>query len=99
VIALNMVLHPPTRLQIAGVLAKVSEAEFAKLREITGVADSVLSKHLSAMADAGLVSLRKAKLGGRQRTWAVLTRSGRKAFIAHVAALQALANPSSIAAE
>ena len=97
--ALNMVLHPPTRLQIAGVLTKVSEAEFAKLREITGVADSVLSKHLSALADAGFVSLRKATLGGRQRTWAMLTRAGRKAFIAHVAALQALANPLSIAAE
>ena len=99
VLALDMVLHPPTRLQIAGILAKVSEAEFAKLREITGVADSVLSKHLSAMADAGHVSLRKAPLAGRQRTWATLTRSGRKAFIAHVAALQALASPLNIAAE
>ncbi|MFM5886489.1 MAG: transcriptional regulator [Novosphingobium sp.] len=89
--ALDMVLHPPTRLQIAAVLAKVSEAEFSKLRELTGVADSVMSKHLSALADAGYVSLRKAALDGRQRTWASLTAGGRRAFDGHLAALQALA--------
>jgi DNA-binding MarR family transcriptional regulator len=84
------VLHPPARLQIAAVLAKVSDAEFARLREITGVSDSVLSKHLAALAEAGHIALRKAAADGRQRTWASLTGSGRKAFKAHVAALEAL---------
>ena len=86
-----MVLHPPARLQIAAVLANVSEAEFARLKDVTGVADSVLSKHLAALAEAGHISLRKAARDGRQRTWAALTASGRKAFAAHVAALQELA--------
>ena len=86
----DAVLHPPARLQIAAVLAQVDEAEFARLREITGVSDSVLSKHLAALAEAGHIKLRKAAAGGRQRTWASLTRSGRKAFKAHVAALEAL---------
>lgn len=90
--ALDMVLHPPVRLQIAAVLVKVTEAEFSKLREITGVADSVMSKHLSAMVDAGYVSLKKAALDGRQRTWAALTAKGKHAFEGHVAALQALAS-------
>lgn len=90
--ALDMVLHPPARLQIAAVLAKVSEAEFARLRAITGVADSVLSKHLSALVEAGYVTLRKAPNGGRQRTWAALTGAGSRAFDGHLAALQALAS-------
>lgn len=90
--ALDMVLHPPTRLQIAAVLAKVDEAEFAKLREITGVADSVMSKHLSALVDAGYVTLKKAALDGRQRTWASLTAKGKRAFAGHLAALQQLAS-------
>ena len=81
----------PVRLQIGAVLAQAQDAEFAKLREITGVADSVLSKHLSALADAGFVKLSKAALDGRQRTWASFTRAGSKAFAAHVAALQRLA--------
>ena len=89
--ALDMVLHPPARLQIAAVLANVSEAEFARLKDVTGVADSVLSKHLAALAEAGHISLRKAARDGRQRTWAALTATGRKAFAAHVAALQELA--------
>lgn len=89
---LDMILHPPARLQIAALLAKVSDMEFAKLREIVKVSDSVLSKHLSALADAGYVNLEKTPLDGRQRTWASLTPSGRKAFANHVAMLQALAS-------
>lgn len=87
---LDPALHAPLRLQIAAVLAKVSEAEFARLREVTEVSDSVLSKHLAALAEAGHVSLRKAALDGRQRTWATLTASGRIAFRDHLAALHAL---------
>ena len=87
---LDPALHAPLRLQIAAVLAKVSEAEFARLREVTEVSDSVLSKHLSALAEAGHVRLRKAALDGRQRTWAALTASGRTAFRDHLAALRAL---------
>jgi len=83
--------HQPVRLQVAAVLANVSEAEFAKLREMAGVADSVMSKHLSALSEAGYVAVRKNALDGRQRTWASLTRAGRAAFQGHVAALQRLA--------
>lgn len=88
--AIDPTLHAPARLQIAAVLAKVSEAEFATLREIVDVSDSVMSKHLSALAEAGYVRLRKAPLDGRQRTWASLTGQGRKAFAAHMAALHEL---------
>ncbi len=73
------------------VLAGVSDAEFALLRQTTGVSDSVLSKHLSALQEPGYVKLRKAAQDGRQRTWASLTREGRRAFVAHVKALEALA--------
>jgi DNA-binding MarR family transcriptional regulator len=87
----DAVLHPPTRLQIAAVLAQAQDAEFALLKEITGASDSVMSKHLSALAEAGYVNLRKANSGGRQRTWASLTSSGRSAFRRHVKALETLA--------
>lgn len=86
----DAVLHPPARLQIAAVLANVDDADFARLRTITGTSDSVMSKHLSALADAGYVKLRKAASDGRQRTWVSLSKAGRKAFTGHVAALEAL---------
>lgn len=88
--AIDTVLHAPARLQIAAVLARVEEVEFATLRDITDVSDSVLSKHLSALGDAGYIALRKAPQDGRQRTWAAFTPKGAKAFKAHMAALHAL---------
>ncbi len=87
----DAVIHPPVRLQIMAVLTEVQDAEFALLRQTTGVSDSVLSKHLGALVDAGYVGLRKSPSDGRVRTWAAATRAGRKAFAAHVAALTALA--------
>jgi DNA-binding MarR family transcriptional regulator len=84
------VIHAPARLQIMAVLAGVQDAEFALLRDTVQVSDSVLSKHLSQLAEAGYVKLKKAAQDGRQRTWASLTREGRRAFTAHVKALQAL---------
>ncbi|MEG3145761.1 transcriptional regulator [Sphingomonas sp. RT2P30] len=85
------VIHAPARLQIMAVLAGVQDAEFAMLRTTADVSDSVLSKHLAALNEAGYVRLRKAALDGRQRTWVSLTRAGRTAFRDHVAALTALA--------
>ncbi|MEH3158012.1 MAG: transcriptional regulator [Sphingomonas taxi] len=87
----DAVIHPPARLQIMAVLTNVQDAEFALLRTTTQVSDSVLSKHLAALVEAGYVALRKAPSDGRSRTWASATQSGRKAFAAHVAALTALA--------
>ncbi|URW75434.1 transcriptional regulator [Sphingomonas donggukensis] len=95
---LEPLLHPPLRLQIAAILAQVSDMEFATLRDLTKVSDSVLSKHLSALIDGGLVEVRKAARDGRQRTWAALTRPGRKVYDRHLAALHALVAASAKAA-
>lgn len=81
-------LQAPARLQVMAVLAQVQEAEFARLKEVTATSDSVMSKHLAALAEAGFISLRKAALDGRQRTWASLTRAGRRIFDDHVTALR-----------
>ena len=86
------VLHPPARLQIAAVLAKVDDVEFAVIKDLVEVSDSVLSKHLAALNQAGYVRLEKAKRDGRQRTWASFTTKGRNAFASHVRALQILAS-------
>lgn len=96
---IDMLLHAPARLQIAALLAKVTEMEFAKLRELVKVSDSVLSKHLAALSDAGYVALRKAAEGGRQRTWASLTRAGTRALDRHVAALRVIVADLPAAAE
>jgi len=81
-------LQAPARLQIVALLSHVQDAEFTRLKDVTGCSDSVMSKHLAALAEAGLVGLRKAASAGRSRTWVSLTRLGRTTFDAHVAALR-----------
>ena len=97
--ALDPLIHAPARLQIMAFLAGVNEAEFATLREAAEVSDSVLSKHLAQLQDGGYVSMRKASLGGRQRSWLSLTRTGRRAFATYVKALESLARVAQRAAE
>ena len=83
------VVHAPQRLRILAMLDAISgDVEFAALRDALGVADSVVSKHLKVLAEAGYVSLRKAANIGRQRTWVRLTARGSDAYAAHVAALR-----------
>ncbi|MBB3034930.1 transcriptional regulator [Alteriqipengyuania lutimaris] len=88
---IDLTLHAPARLQIAAMLARADEVEFATIREVTQVSDSVLSKHLTALSEAGYVKIVKAPRDGRQRTWASLTRTGRSAFASHMNALRELA--------
>jgi DNA-binding MarR family transcriptional regulator len=85
------IIHAPNRLRICSMLSAMNEVEFAALREALGVSDSVLSKQLRALEDAGYLSVRKSPLDGRTRTWAALTPEGKDAFNGHVAELRRLA--------
>jgi DNA-binding MarR family transcriptional regulator len=87
---LDPLIHAPARLQVLATLSAVSEAEFATLRDVLDVSDSVLSKHISALADAGYVRSRKGVQAGRRTTWIALTGVGREALRSHVAALRRL---------
>ena len=97
--ALDPLIHAPARLQICALLSAVQEAEFAVLREETGVSDSVLSKHIRQLEEARYVKVRKAAFAGRQRTWLALTRAGRIAFAAHMRELTRLVASARLAAE
>jgi len=91
---LNTVIHAPNRLRICALLTPLQEAEFQVLRDELGVSDSVLSKHLKQLEEAGYVAFRKGAVNGRQRMWAGLTKSGRDAFSGHVMALNQLVRVS-----
>jgi len=97
--ALDPVIHAPLRLQVCALLSATDEAEYALVREETGVSESVLSKHVRNLADAGYVAIRKAVFDSRQRTWLSLTAAGRRAFAAHMRALAALVEAAERAAE
>ena len=87
---LDPLIHAPARLQVVTTLSAVSEAEFVTLRTALDVSDSVLSKHISTLAEAGYVRSRKSVRAGRRTTWVTLTPAGRRALREHVAALREL---------
>ena len=97
--ALDPVIHAPIRLQACAMLAAAQTVDFATVREMLDVSESVLSKHVKTLEEAGYVAIRKATSDARQRTWLALTPEGRKAFAAHAAALRALVGGASQAAE
>ena len=84
----DAVVHAPPRLQICGLLAAVDSMEFAAVRDAVGVSDSVLSKHVKQLEEAGYVTVHKATRASRMRTNLSLTAAGRQAFDAHVAELR-----------
>lgn len=84
------VVHAPNRLKICAFLDASSSAEFSVLRDVLGVADSVLSKHLKVLQDAGYLTVSKPTGRGRVKTWVQLTPAGRRAYAGHVAALKTL---------
>ena len=84
----DSVVHPPPRLQVCGLLAAADSMDFATVRDAIGVSDSVLSKHVKQLEEAGYVAVGKATIASRQRTSLSLTKQGRAAFAAHVAELR-----------
>lgn len=89
------VIHAPLRLQICALLSQTLYVEFQVVRDELGVSDSVLSKHLKQLDEAGYVRQHAMSKNGRQRISLALTGAGKKAFAAHVATLQALASLAS----
>src|SRR5579859_2103381 len=81
-------IHAPARLRICATLDPVREIEFGTLLTLLDLSKSVLSKHLSVLADAGYVTQRRAVRDTRQRVWVRLTDTGRTAYQGHVAALR-----------
>jgi DNA-binding MarR family transcriptional regulator len=86
-------IHAPNRLRICALLDAAGEAEFALVQRQLDVSASVLSKHVTVLMEAGYVEQRKAVRDTRQRVWLRLTRVGREAYRAHLAALRAIVGP------
>jgi DNA-binding MarR family transcriptional regulator len=81
----------PVRFSIVAMLAAASKIEFSFVRDQLEVSDSMLSKQVSALEQAGYVKVDKGFIGKRARTWLSITRAGRKTFERHMAALRSIA--------
>lgn len=84
-------LGHPVRFSIVALLAAADRAEFGFVRDHVEVSDSVLSKQIGSLEEAGYVKVHKGFVGKRPRTWISLTSSGRRMYERHLAALREIA--------
>lgn len=88
---LDPVIHPIQRLRICALLEPVTEEQFGAVRDLLGISDSALSKHVLVLVEAGYLEPTRAGSAGRRRVWLRLTPGGRMAFRRHIAALHSIA--------
>jgi DNA-binding transcriptional ArsR family regulator len=86
---LDDTVHQRHRLGILTITAE-ARAEFGYLQEALGLTPGNLSRHLAVLAEAGLIMVDKGYAGRRPRTWVRITRQGRAALAAELAALTEL---------
>lgn len=88
--AFDELIHAPLRLRICAMLSPVRWLSFSDIRDSLEISDSVLSKHLSALTEAGYVEVSRVRADSRSRRQVTLTKPGRTALRGHLAALQAI---------
>jgi DNA-binding MarR family transcriptional regulator len=93
---LDDLLAHPVRFSIVALLAAASKVEFSFVRDHVEVTDSMLSKQMSALEQAGYIKVDKGFVGKRARTWLSLSREGRRTFERHLAALGEIAHGDGI---
>jgi DNA-binding MarR family transcriptional regulator len=89
---LDDLLLNPVRFSILALLHHVNGADFSVVRDEVEISDSLLSKQVSILAEAGYVEVQKSIVGKRPNTRLELTLRGRETFAEHVAVLHAIVN-------
>ncbi|GGK92484.1 DNA-binding MarR family transcriptional regulator [Curtobacterium luteum] len=90
---LDDLLQNPVRFSVVAALDRAGTLGFREVRDAVEVTDSALSKQVSALEAAGYVAVSKGFVGKTPRTSLTLTRAGRAAWRAHLAALREIAGP------
>jgi DNA-binding HxlR family transcriptional regulator len=86
---LDRVIHEKARLGLMTSLITHPEGlAFADLRQLCGLTDGNLSRHLQVLQEAGLVKVTKGYEGNRPHTSCRLTKSGRRRFLEYLAVLE-----------
>lgn len=70
-------------------LAAADSVEFRYLRDLLEVSDSLLSKHINTLEQAGYIAVRKG-YERKRRTWLSLTPHGRRAYQRYLATLSSI---------
>src|SRR3974390_2024179 len=96
---LDRVIHEKARLGVmTPVRAHPKGLAFADLKQLCGLTDGNLSRHLQVLQEAGLVEVTKGYEGNRPHTSCRLTKAGRRRFLDYLAVLEGLVRDAAKAA-
>ena len=96
---LDRVIHEKARLGVlTSLMAHPKGLAFADLKQLCGLTDGNLSRHLQVLHDAGLVAVRKGFEGNRPHTTCRLTAVGRKRFLEYLSVLEQVVRDAAKAA-
>ena len=88
---LDRVMHEKARLGLlSSLVAHPHGLAFSDLKQLCGLTDGNLSRHLQVLEEAGLVEIQKSFEGNRPLTHCRLTRGGRRRFLDYLALLEQL---------
>lgn len=95
---LDRIFHEKARLGIASSLVGHRDGlGFSELKALCGLTDGNLSRHLTALEEAGFVSLEKGYEGKRPHTRCRLTPLGQARFADYLAALEQVLRQATLA--
>ena len=96
---LDRVIHEKARLGLlTSLIARPKGLAFADLKQLCGLTDGNLSRHLQVLQEAGLVEIRKGYEGNRPQTTCGLTAAGRRRFLDYLAVLERVVRDAAEAA-
>jgi len=88
---LDRIIHEKARLGLlTSLMTHPKGLAFADLKQLCGLTDGNLSRHLQVLQEAGLVDVTKGYEGNRPHTTCRLTKAGRKRFLDYLAVLEQL---------
>ena len=97
---LDRVIHEKARLGVlTSLMAHPKGLAFADLKQLCGLTDGNLSRHLQVLQDAGLVRIHKGYEGNRPHTTCRLTAAGRKRFLEYLSVLEQVVRDAAKAAD
>lgn len=97
---LDRVIHEKARLGVlTSLVAHPRGLAFGDLKQLCGLTDGNLSRHLQVLHEAGLVAIEKGYEANRPHTVCRLTPAGRRRFLDYLAVLEQIVRDAADAVE
>ena len=97
---LDRVIHEKARLSVlTSLIGHPKGLVFGDLKELCGLTDGNLSRHLQVLQDAGLVDILKGFDRNRPQTVCRITRAGRTRYLDYLAVLEQVVRDAAYAVQ